>query len=112
MFLSADQLFFYKDCDAINGLGYGVKKWWLLPPSDGNYSIIHPVEIESEDEADSAFTVLEQNAGDLLFIPAGWSHMTLNKVESIGLAIEFGTNPECLTPQQDEELNIMKSRER
>jgi oxalate decarboxylase/phosphoglucose isomerase-like protein (cupin superfamily) len=31
----------------------------------------------------------EQHAGDILFVPDGWSHMTLNQAESIGYASEF-----------------------
>ena len=30
-----------------------------------------------------------QNAGDVLYIPSGWGHATINIDESIGFAVEF-----------------------
>ena len=31
-----------------------------------------------------------QQSGQLLYVPSGWSHATINLDEAIGLAVEFG----------------------
>ena len=62
------------------------------------------------------FTAL-QGPGDVLFIPTGWSHATVNLLESVGVAIELGdtqvmtelrqmmrTKPVHATPSNDDEL--------
>ncbi len=33
-----------------------------------------------------------QHAGDIIYVPSGWSHSTLNVDECIGHAIEFDTS--------------------
>merc|ERR1711968_403496 len=53
------------------------------------------LEFEGEDTKAKAETYLtgpceiEQNAGEVLFIPSRWSHTTLNLAESVGFAVEL-----------------------
>ncbi len=84
---------------AWNALVFGKKGWVLLPP-DKKFLSITPaadmVRILAEDDAtriklNSPPRNIRciQQAGDLMFIPMGWGHLTYNLATSIGLAKEF-----------------------
>ena len=93
---------------AVNALIYGRKRWALLPPPAAQYSIRHPTLTFAElDEATAkgdpkgmpsfstsyggrlAMMQCVQEAGDILMVPDGWGHSTLNVAESVGWATEY-----------------------
>ncbi len=95
--------------NAFNALIFGRKLWLLTPPGRDLYSNLHPLEwseiISSSstsdnfrrnawpyyDEVNYRSNIpcsLEQNAGDVLYIPSQWSHQVLNLAESVGIATE------------------------
>ena len=99
-------------CDAINGLVFGEKVWFLLPPSSSFYSKSHPshwlcdmmeeekkrkkreAEGKEEGEGEGGVRAEEvmmclQGAGEAMFVPRRWGHSTLNILNSVGIAIEY-----------------------
>ena len=85
---------------ALNGLVHGRKAWLLLPPGRDVYSTLHPLAFSSSggirredwpykgDDESQGPCVLEQRAGEVLFVPRHWSHSVLNLAEVVGWAIE------------------------
>ena len=84
--------------DAWNVVAWGRKHWWLLPPAAGAYSSEPAASWAKRSEA--AFARLGvggapfecvQQAGDVLFVPAGWAHAVLNTGENVtvGAAVEL-----------------------
>lgn len=83
--------------DAINVLAHGTKHWYLQPPQDAEYhtnpvfeweTLSLPLYPESRKPIECT-----QQAGDLIYVPQGWAHATLNWQESVGVAVEFGIDP-------------------
>jgi len=79
--------------DAWNALAFGKKRWLMLPPNEGIYST-EPAYSFVKDKLHmlpdtSKILQCVQNAGDVVYIPNMWSHLTLNLQESIGIAVEF-----------------------
>ena len=65
----------------------------MLPPNEGIYST-EPAYSFVKDKLHmlpdtSKILQCVQNAGDVVYIPNMWSHLTLNLQESIGIAVEF-----------------------
>ena len=93
--------------DAINYLAHGQKRWFLLPPQAARLSTTPVARWVARElphlASDDACTLapggphcappLEctQNAGDVIFVPAGWAHAVLNVETSVGVALEFST---------------------
>ena len=89
---------------AFNALAYGRKRWLILPPGDSLYSAEPAMEyLQGDDyarrvaERDGAADAVPQpipplefiqEAGDLIYIPMGWSHATVNIEASVGVAFE------------------------
>lgn len=77
--------------DAVNLLLSGRKRWWLQPPSLSAMSRLHPLEA-SEAAAwhyDTA-CVLEQEVGDVMYVPDMWGHAVLNlEPHTVCAAAEF-----------------------
>ena len=94
---------------AFNALAYGRKRWFVLPPGDSLYSAEPTMRyLESDGHrrraaADDGPAGVNgtagtrvaaqplgfvQEAGDLVFIPMGWSHSTVNIEASVGVAFE------------------------
>ena len=79
---------------------FGRKRWFLWPPSAAGYSA-HPVLDYLADvhanktAADGRLRPLEciQEAGDVMYVPWQWGHMTLNLGEVQGMATEFDFCP-------------------
>ena len=83
--------------DAINVLAHGTKHWYLQPPIDAEYHTTpafdwHSQQLSSYPDMHKPIECTQQ-AGDLIFVPQGWGHATLNWQESVGVAVEFGHNP-------------------
>ena len=75
---------------AFNVLVYGRKRWLLKPPAEAEYSTEHPkFAFDAAATSASAEYSCQQESGDVVFVPDGWSHATLNMAESIGFASEF-----------------------
>jgi hypothetical protein len=79
--------------DAWNMLAHGQKRWYLLPPADAQYST-QPIASWVQGGLAAAPASLQectQDAGDIMFVPRGWSHAVLNLHTSVGIAVEFTT---------------------
>jgi hypothetical protein len=85
-------------------LAWGRKVWFMRPPAAAEYSTVPAARFalslaEAETTAAAAGTAgaaaaerplrCTQRGGDVLFVPAGWSHAVLNTRTSIGFAVEF-----------------------
>jgi len=74
--------------DAINGLVYGVKHWYIWPPNKAFFSVQHVQDwISRHNNSDVIECV--QFPGDVLYIPDNWGHAVINEEHSIGFAYEF-----------------------
>ena len=76
--------------NAVNLLAHGRKRWFLLPPANAMFSrrpAARWLDKEYPALAASAAPPLElvQEGGDVLFVPAGWAHATLNVEVSVGV---------------------------
>ena len=83
---------------AWNLLLTGRKRWFLLPPGTMGHSVYawgstrHPLTVLAalEKHRDDGFTFeITQYPGDVLYIPHGWAHSTLNLCETVAVAQEF-----------------------
>ena len=86
---------FHLTCVAAwNALVHGRKRWFLLPPAAvfGEYSGSSVRAWVEQEKAQLPLAPLEcvQEAGEVVFEPAGWHHATLNLADSVGLAVELG----------------------
>ena len=89
-------VYFHVHSAAANALVFGKKLWLLLPP------FIHwgPAVGEMDEWLDLPSSELParplvaiQGPGDVLFIPEGWSHATINLETSIGIAVQMVSQP-------------------
>eukprot|EP00008_Paramoeba_atlantica_P003320 CAMPEP_0201476220 /NCGR_PEP_ID=MMETSP0151_2-20130828/1471_1 /ASSEMBLY_ACC=CAM_ASM_000257 /TAXON_ID=200890 /ORGANISM="Paramoeba atlantica, Strain 621/1 / CCAP 1560/9" /LENGTH=787 /DNA_ID=CAMNT_0047856523 /DNA_START=1491 /DNA_END=3851 /DNA_ORIENTATION=- len=77
---------------AFNVLAHGLKKWFLFPPSSALYSRVPALDwLQNTDlskfEAGELYEVV-QHPGDVLWLPYGWGHLTINIERSVGVAFE------------------------
>jgi len=89
--------------DAWNAQIYGEKGWVLGPPENASNSVIPAVVMVNKFAADDSSSMAGatvggklrcvQRAGDMVFVPEKWSHMTYNLATSIGLAKTFDLTP-------------------
>lgn len=80
--------------DAVNLLLSGKKRWWLQPPSLAAMSRLHPLDVQRGDgEALQCYDtacVLEQEVGDVMYVPDMWGHAILNlEPHTVCAAAEF-----------------------
>lgn len=89
----------------LNALVYGVKKWFLWPPSEALFDFRHVQdwytdysssravggEGERERERVGGGGVVEcvQRPGDVVYVPENWGHAVINTMDSIAVAYEF-----------------------
>jgi hypothetical protein len=82
---------------ALNALGFGEKRWLLLPPAAAQFSA-EDVWAWATAEGRARLAELaaagellqcDQRAGDLLFVPKMWGHAVVNTRASVGVAVEF-----------------------
>lgn len=81
--------------DAYNVLMYGQKQWFLQPPALAEHStvsiqdfIVHKLAHVPPHRAPLQ---CRQESGDILFVPQGWGHGTLNLRTTVGYGIEFAS---------------------
>ena len=84
---------------AFNYLLFGKKQWYLVPPAHmKNRNSTKPEHVQAwlqDPEAYAAYkaegvlTECIQRPGELLFLPRGWGHATLNKKPTLAIANEF-----------------------
>jgi hypothetical protein len=92
---------FHSHAESLVALLWGRKRWVLYPPGTVPVPKTHHVsglrgQIETDDllgsqrSATAAARPVEcwQNAGELLYVPEGWHHATLNYGETIGIALQ------------------------
>lgn len=75
---------------AVNVLAFGRKRWFLRHPTHASYSAT-PASVwvrSAEFEPDGMVSCV-QEAGDVLVVPSGWSHATINLEEAVGVAHEM-----------------------
>eukprot|EP01038_Epipyxis_sp_PR26KG_P013711 gene13711-18391_t len=99
---------FHNHAPAFNYLVKGKKLWFITPPGRDLYSSLHPLEwiasggagfqnqsatSKAEAKKNSIYNDkichIEQNEGEILYIPRHWSHQTLNVEDSMGFALEI-----------------------
>eukprot|EP00056_Hartaetosiga_gracilis_P009945 m.144832 g.144832 ORF g.144832 m.144832 type:complete len:209 (+) comp13227_c0_seq14:1024-1650(+) len=71
---------------AMNTLLSGQKQWWLLPPSKRTYTKLHPLLTPT---TISGSPTCIQRQGDVILVPKGWTHATLNDAFVSGFAVEL-----------------------
>ena len=75
---------------AWNWLFRGRKQWLLWPPEHATYAQRHvTLALKPSSEAGGRPIVVDQEAGEVLVLPALWGHATLNHKPSIGFATEL-----------------------
>lgn len=78
---------------AFNALVYGVKLWYLWPPSEA-YFAFSPVQdwqsryLEGQLGGPVALECV-QRPGDIVYVPENWGHAVVNVEDSIAVAYEF-----------------------
>lgn len=94
---------------AFNAIAYGRKIWFMLPPVHALFSMKALADFLAEARdciADATactpsmgpgfpfehIVVIEQRAGDIVYVPGGWSHAVINTEPTVGAAVEFGTS--------------------
>ena len=78
--------------DAWNALAFGRKRWFLQPPDRARYGgrpASQWVQESLPKLKKNRPIECTQEAGDLLYVPASWGHVTLNLKASVGVAGEF-----------------------
>ena len=75
----------------INSLAYGQTRWFLRPPGEAEFSMQPTVEwFKTEyDRRRPGLLECVQTSGDLLVLPRGWSHASINIDTAIGVQYEF-----------------------
>jgi hypothetical protein len=73
---------------ALNVLVFGRKRWLLRPPARALSSSAPAAGLFAAAD-DGRSLECTQEAGDILFVPEGWSHLVLNLQFVVGYAFEF-----------------------
>ncbi|ETO12710.1 hypothetical protein RFI_24666 [Reticulomyxa filosa] len=86
---------------ALNILMHGKKLWLLLPPKFAFHSLLNAHDlfchlVQEKNFAKSQkwrktneYLLLEQNVGDIVFVPHEWAHAVINVEPSIAVAVEL-----------------------
>jgi hypothetical protein len=73
-----------------------LQKWFLFTPQDSFYSKTAALEFVQRDERTNKAFQCTQMAGDVVYVPPLWGHLTLNVQQSIGVAHEFSVESFCM----------------
>lgn len=73
-----------------DSLVYGKKLWLMRPPAKPEFSL-EVMHGYLSDGKGAGATRCVQEAGDLLFVPAGWSHGSVCLSDCVGAATQFGS---------------------
>jgi hypothetical protein len=87
--------YFHTHSSALNVLCEGQKLWFLFPPKIHYGPILGSVPewlIHVRPSLKVQPLQVVQKAGELLYIPTGWSHATINLKDVLGVAIELGVD--------------------
>lgn len=82
--------------NALNTMAYGMKHWFLYPPSEAFYSTQPSAAFAEHDIRARESLQCVQYGGDVMFVPSLWGHATLNRRQSIGVAHEFSVESFCM----------------
>ncbi len=78
---------------AFNALVYGLKRWYLWPPSEAYFAFSQAREWEQEylggHHGEPRATVCVQGPGDVMYVPENWGHAVVNLADSVAIAFEF-----------------------
>ena len=71
----------------------GRKRWLLFPPSHSFYSTAHVLDwaraVPHTLRASQHALECVQNAGDAIFVPAGWAHGVVYEGETLGIGVLY-----------------------
>ena len=86
---------------AYNLLFYGSKRWFLLPPYHQAFSN-KPISSWAAQDAGNMLPVVPtectQQAGDIMFVPHGWTHAVLNQRAAVAIAMEIDSYTRTQNP--------------
>lgn len=78
---------------AFNILVYGMKLWYLWPPSEAYFTFSHVLKWQTKHLegkfSETLATECVQRPGDVVYIPENWGHAVVNLADSIAVAYEF-----------------------
>ena len=96
----------HQHTNAWNGLVYGRKRWFLLPP----YALWGPTGMPMLSWVRDFYPQLAphvheciQEAGEVLYVPSDWYHGVLNVKDSVGVVVEVGHTVQLLDKLLEEE---------
>ena len=76
-----------------NALVYGVKLWYLWPPSEAHFAFCHVQDWQRSHQEGQlrgpAALECVQRPGDIVYVPENWGHAVVNVEDSIAVAYEF-----------------------
>ena len=87
--------YMHQHSSAWNALVFGAKRWYLLPPNlDYRLQYASMGRWVRDVLPKLPYAALEctQRAGEVLFVPEGWSHGVVNLANSVGIVFEVGVS--------------------
>jgi len=72
----------------------GERTWLMQAPSEATFSPVHPADLTETAPwpwSKETLYACDQEEGDLMFVPDGWSRATINNKESLSLYLQVVT---------------------